>query len=62
MSKRWEIIQSGTARKHIKIRGNSIYVSNSKLGNVYLVDFSFKEIDSANETNTDSDPSVAQPA
>ncbi len=40
-------------------------LENKIIGNVDLVDFSFKEIDSANETNTDSDLSVAsysQPA
>ncbi len=62
MSKRWDFIQSGTAREHIKIRGNSIYVNNLKKGSVDLVDFSFKDFDtSAKETNSDTtidDPSV----
>ena len=62
MSKRWDIIQSGTAREYIKIRGNSIYVNNFKKGFVDLVDLSYKDIDiSAQETNSNpltEDPSV----
>ncbi len=62
MSKRWDIIQSGTAREYIKIRGNSIYVNNFKKGFVDLVDFSYKDIDiSAQETTSNlltEDPSV----
>lgn len=34
MSKRWEYIQSGIARNQIKIRGNNIYVDNTKVGSV----------------------------
>ncbi len=34
MSHRWSLIQSGTSRQLIKIRGNSIFVNNVKKGSV----------------------------
>ena len=34
MKERWNLIQSGTERKHIKIRNDSIYVSNKLHGKV----------------------------
>ena len=43
LTKRWEIIQSGTAREHIKLKGNSIFVHNVKIGYVDPVDFTFKD-------------------
>ncbi len=61
MSKRWDIIQSGTAREHIKIRGNSIYVNNLKKGFVDLVDFSYKEIDTTAQV-TNSNPLIEDPS
>ena len=32
MQERWDLIQSGVLRKDIKIRGDSLYVSNKKYG------------------------------
>ena len=40
MSKRWNLIQSGVNKDQIKIRGNSIYVSNTKVGSVVILDYS----------------------
>ncbi len=34
MKKRWELIQSGTGREHISIRGGSLFVSKIKKGSV----------------------------
>ena len=55
MRERWSLIQTGTSRNHIRIRGNSIYVSSKLHGRV--LDFKFER-----ETQDDASPLPNSPS
>ncbi len=56
MSHRWSLIQSGTSRQLIKIRGNSIFVNNVKKGSVTGGVFSESESNLLSDTEDQSLP------
>ena len=60
MGKRWELLEAGISRDKIKIRGNSIYVCNKKVGSV--INLEYKSLQEVPFSSSNSIPSDTLPS